>query len=430
MTTYNIPKHEGFKHLNPKSSDYEKAVTGIFNEMKLRQQDKDVENIQKSNLIIKNKMMLFLARSNAKWDHKPVLKKHISSYFHKELTNAKGRPATVFGTMIPGDNKYLYDHDIWSNIHYGYAGRLSGINSWILGGAGRLNDVANGHFSNVIGDKNTDANAVNLGMHLFDKYGTNLTKSDLEREVFENRAKLNRYERKDLIEKQHTVRQGDSIFNIAKQNNIAPEEILRKNPQLEDVRRLKPGTVLKMPNPTEIRMLSDADYKALLNSKTYLSGRGAEHDKQVKRMEEHFKAKAEYGEYTKRLDFADDAPLYVWQTKDDGNVRPAHADRNGGIFDAENPPQGGNPGDDYNCRCQAIPLNVTSDDAEQQTAAAESVSVTATETGFNLLVWFFRILLFGLSSTNTEELQTKSEKRKYRKTLLDLEPTDGFVNTL
>lgn len=102
MTTYNIQKHDGFKHLNPKLSDYEKAVTGIFNEMKLRQQDKDVENMQRSNLIIKNKMMFLLARSNAKWDHKPVLKKHISSYFHKKLTNANGKPTTVFGTMIPG----------------------------------------------------------------------------------------------------------------------------------------------------------------------------------------------------------------------------------------------------------------------------------------------------------------------------------------
>lgn len=166
MTTYNIPKHDGFKHLNPKLSDYEKAVTGIFNEMKLRQQDKDVENMQRSNLIIKNKMM----------------------------------------------------------------GRLGDIYSSLLDVAGRLNDVVNGHFSDVIGDKNTDANAVQLGMRLFEKYGTNLKKSDLEREVFDNRAKLNRYERKDLIEKWHTVSPGDTIFNIAKQNNIAPEEILHKNP--------------------------------------------------------------------------------------------------------------------------------------------------------------------------------------------------------
>lgn len=353
MTTYNIPKHDGFKHLNPKLSDYEKAVTGIFNEMKLRQQDKDVENMQHS--VVQFSKLKNLGQTNAKWDHKPVLKKHISSYFHKELTNAKGKPATVFGTMIPGDKKYLYDHDIWSNIHFGYAGKLS--NSWnvTIDVGSRLHDLKYGHFRAFF-SSNTDANAVSLGMHLFDKYGTNLKKSDLEREVFDNRAKLNRYERKDLIEKWHTVRPGDTIFNIAKQNNIAPEEILHKNPQLTDVRRLIPGTRLKMPDPTEIRMLSDADYNALLNSKTYLSGRGAEHDKQVKRMEEHFKAKSEYEEYTKRLDFADDAPLYIWITQGDERVRTSHAERDGGIFDAANPPEGGNPGDDYNCRCQAVPV--------------------------------------------------------------------------
>lgn len=107
-------------------------------------------------------------------------------------------------------------------------------------------------------------------MHLFDKYGTNLKKSDLEREVFNNRAKLNRYERKDLIEKVHIVKAGDTIFNLAKENNIAPEEILHKNPQLTDVRHLIPGTALKMPNPSEIRMLSDADAAEIMNSNAYL----------------------------------------------------------------------------------------------------------------------------------------------------------------
>ena len=354
MTTYNIPKHDGFKHLNPKLSDYEKAVTGIFNEMKLRQQDKDVENMQRSNLIIKNKMMFLLARSNAKWDHKPVLKKHISSYFHKKLTNANGKPTTVFGTMIPGDNKYLYDHDIWSNIHYGYAGKLSDVYDLNLDIAGRANDVWNGHFSNVIGDKNTDANAVRLGMHLFDKYGTNLKKSDLEREVFNNRAKLNRYERKDLIEKVHIVKAGDTIFNLAKENNIAPEEILHKNPQLTDVRHLIPGTALKMPNPSEIRMLSDADAAEIMNSNAYLWEKGEEHNKLVEIVKQHFEAKEEYRDLTALLNMAADAPLYVWITQGDDLVRAEHAERDGGIFDMDNPPDGGNPGEAYNCRCMAV----------------------------------------------------------------------------
>lgn len=354
MTTYNIPKYEGFKHLDPKMSDYEKSVTGIFNEMKLRRQDKDVEYMRNNCTALQAIKMFEVARSNAKWDHKPVLKKHISSYFHKKLTNANGKPTTVFGTMIPGDKKYLYDHDIWSNIHYGYAGRLGDIYSLLLDGAGRLNDVVNGHFSNVIGDKNTDANAVRLGMHLFDKYGTNLKKSDLEREVFNNRAKLNRYERKDLIEKVHIVKAGDTIFNLAKENNIAPEEILHKNPQLTDVRHLIPGTALKMPNPSEIRMLSDADVAEIMGSNAYLWEKGAEHDKLVEAVKQHFEAKEEYRDLTAWLNTAADAPLYIWITQGDDLVRAEHAERDGGIFDMDNPPDGGNPGEAYNCRCMAV----------------------------------------------------------------------------
>lgn len=354
MTTYNIPKYEGFKHLDPKMSDYEKAVTGIFNEMKLRRQDKDVEYMRNNCTALQAIKMFEVARSNAKWDHKPVLKKHISSYFHKKLTNANGKPTTVFGTMIPGDKKYLYDHDIWSNIHYGYAGRLGDIYSLLLDGAGRLNDVVNGHFSNVIGDKNTDANAVRLGMHLFDKYGTNLKKSDSEREVFNNRAKLNRYERKDLIEKVHIVKAGDTIFNLAKENNIAPEEILHKNPQLTDVRHLIPGTALKMPDPTEIRMLSDADAAEIMNSNAYLWEKGEEHDKLVEIVKQHFEAKEEYKNLTAWLNTAADAPLYIWITQGDDLVRAEHAERDGGIFDMDNPPDGGNPGEAYNCRCMAV----------------------------------------------------------------------------
>lgn len=35
MTTYNIPKHEGFKHLNPKLSDYEKNLFNPINIKKI-----------------------------------------------------------------------------------------------------------------------------------------------------------------------------------------------------------------------------------------------------------------------------------------------------------------------------------------------------------------------------------------------------------
>ena len=47
---------------------------------------------------------------------------------------------------------------------------------------------------------------------------------------------------------------------------------------------------------------------------------------------------------------------YIWRTARDEKVRKDHAERDGKTFDYANPPNGGNPGDDYNCRCWAEPI--------------------------------------------------------------------------
>lgn len=47
---------------------------------------------------------------------------------------------------------------------------------------------------------------------------------------------------------------------------------------------------------------------------------------------------------------------YIWRTRNDRKVRSTHADREGQIFAWANPPQGGHPGEDYNCRCRAEPV--------------------------------------------------------------------------
>lgn len=44
---------------------------------------------------------------------------------------------------------------------------------------------------------------------------------------------------------------------------------------------------------------------------------------------------------------------YIWRTAGDARVRDSHAVREGGIFVWGQPPEGGHPGDDYNCRCWA-----------------------------------------------------------------------------
>lgn len=44
---------------------------------------------------------------------------------------------------------------------------------------------------------------------------------------------------------------------------------------------------------------------------------------------------------------------YIWRTRGDSKVRSAHAERDGMVFDWDNPPEGGHPGEAPNCRCRA-----------------------------------------------------------------------------
>jgi len=46
---------------------------------------------------------------------------------------------------------------------------------------------------------------------------------------------------------------------------------------------------------------------------------------------------------------------YIWRTRNDGKVRSSHAAREGLVFSWDDPPVGGHPGEDYNCRCTAEP---------------------------------------------------------------------------
>ncbi len=47
------------------------------------------------------------------------------------------------------------------------------------------------------------------------------------------------------------------------------------------------------------------------------------------------------------------AGWYIWRTVGDEKVRGNHAQREARIFSWDNPPDGGHPGEDYNCRCWA-----------------------------------------------------------------------------
>lgn len=46
---------------------------------------------------------------------------------------------------------------------------------------------------------------------------------------------------------------------------------------------------------------------------------------------------------------------YVWRTRRDGKVRPAHRRNDGRIFRWSDAPETGHPGEGFNCRCEAVP---------------------------------------------------------------------------
>ncbi len=46
--------------------------------------------------------------------------------------------------------------------------------------------------------------------------------------------------------------------------------------------------------------------------------------------------------------------LYVWRTREDEKVRPAHAMNAGRVFNRNEPPSTGHPGSEFNCRCEAV----------------------------------------------------------------------------
>lgn len=48
-------------------------------------------------------------------------------------------------------------------------------------------------------------------------------------------------------------------------------------------------------------------------------------------------------------------PRYMWVTAGDEKVRPSHAANDLKIFDWDDPPPTGNPGDEPGCRCTAMP---------------------------------------------------------------------------
>ncbi|MES2587001.1 MAG: phage minor head protein [Pseudomonadota bacterium] len=67
---------------------------------------------------------------------------------------------------------------------------------------------------------------------------------------------------------------------------------------------------------------------------------------------------------------------YVWQTSGDERVREEHASLDGETFSWDEPPEVGNPGDDFNCRCVALPVIETEDEESFGFGQAVNMAMT------------------------------------------------------
>jgi hypothetical protein len=105
-------------------------------------------------------------RPGGDWDHKPILadklglKKEGDYYF-----------------PIRGNNTKEVFYDVWSNIHYGYVGSAAGFDARTLQEGAAVADGIAGRNDPV------DVLTVQIGIDLWKKYGTNMTKEQFRQEV-------------------------------------------------------------------------------------------------------------------------------------------------------------------------------------------------------------------------------------------------------
>ena len=63
-----------------------------------------------------------------------------------------------------------------------------------------------------------------------------------------------------------------------------------------------------------------------------------------------------YGNVTKARQVDAGVSKYIWRTSEDSRVRESHRELDGKVFSWDQPPLVGHPGEDYMCRCVAIPV--------------------------------------------------------------------------
>ncbi len=94
--------------------------------------------------------------------------------------------------------------------------------------------------------------------------------------------------------------------------------------------------------------MTEEEIKNLMKSDAYLNNNHPQHNETIKNVMQGWE-----NLYPNDDRNSNPKDYYIWRTVGDNKTRAAHALRDGKVFCWKNPPTGGHPGQDYNCRCRA-----------------------------------------------------------------------------
>jgi hypothetical protein len=117
-------------------------------------------------VLVALEMWALKVRPGGEWDHKPILDEMLGL----------GRDGDYYFPFRGNDNQEFY-YDIWSNVHFGYVGSAAGFDAETLQQGAQAFDGIAGRTDDF------DVLTVQIGIDLWNEYGTSLTPEILQQEI-------------------------------------------------------------------------------------------------------------------------------------------------------------------------------------------------------------------------------------------------------
>ena len=131
-----------------------------------------IQRLPCRKIALANTAWFFRVKPDGPWDHKPLIAKFPG-------LGAETGPGKGYRYHVPGTPYEIY-YDVWSNIHFGYVGRVAHFGpNWLQWAAAQVGITDHG-----------DEISIDIGMDLSGSRGVNLSRSDVDQAV---RAHLYEY---------------------------------------------------------------------------------------------------------------------------------------------------------------------------------------------------------------------------------------------